>query len=215
MEYNNNSPRSTLDQKADLYSILKTAEFLRHRFSQGMVESGFFIKRMQSFSRELSQLQTELMRHRLTLLQLLDKMQINQDLRSIIVAISSAEDLQFHDFAQQWQIDPYKLAYSTAEITSAFITLLDYLHLVDIVEDGLLIELFDRLLSHLQTYHTFSPFYNAVGNLRAKGVEFIRMNLGQHPNKMDPPQTNQSFYPSVEYQLSLIFDKFKNYLNLS
>jgi hypothetical protein len=159
--------------RADLYSILQTAEFMIKRYEHGMVEQEVFFKQMGRFQEELRQMEFSLASSKKSLLDIIEQLNNSQHLKEIFKVIGTSADFTFDQEHSQWDFNPVNLAASSAQVTSSFITVIDYLHLVEQVELPFLLELTDNLLRDLQTYEIFYPFFMQVLTLKNEILEII------------------------------------------
>ena len=203
--------RAILDIKADLFSIFQTAAFLKERFETGMVDSLFYYRRLKNSHSELVNLQNELSLWNRTLLDIIDDFKVDQNFISILSVISSIQDFQFNQVAQTWQLDPYLLASVATECTSNFITLLDYLHLVESFEEEFFSQLLADLEKGLATLNTFQPFLLQISHLIQNLPQYLQQsgfyqNTDINHQKPILQEIEQSFYT--------LFQEFKQYLHI-
>ena len=100
---------------------------------------------MKQFHRELIAIQLDLNQRGKTLGQLATKMPVLNEMQPIITMLSALGDISFNEIARDWHVDGFQLATTATEITSNFITLLDYLRLISIPDWDLLLQLIIEL----------------------------------------------------------------------
>ncbi|MHA1795841.1 MAG: hypothetical protein ACTSUK_07005, partial [Promethearchaeota archaeon] len=81
--------RPLIELKADLFSILNTAQFLQTRFEKGGVDTTFYIRRMRFFYQQILQLQKELNFLHASIYDLIDGLPLEGNFRSLIATIAS------------------------------------------------------------------------------------------------------------------------------
>lgn len=160
--------------KADLFSILQTAEFLIFRYQKGMVEEEVFYKQMGRFQEELRQIEQELAPSNKSILEIINNFDNGEHLKDVFKEIGTAADYLFDQENSTWNYNPVNLASAAAQVTSSFITLLDYVHLVEQGDLPFLLELIEKLLQNLQKFEIFYPFLMQVITLRNEILETIR-----------------------------------------
>ncbi len=203
--------RPILDIKADLFSIFQTATFLKKRFESGLVDSLFYYRRLKHSHSELVKLQNDLSLWDRTLLEILDDFKVDQNFTSILSVISSIQDFQFNQIAQTWQLDPYLLASVATECTSNFITLIDYLHLIEAFEEEFFMQLLTDLEKSLSGIHTFQPFLLQISQLKQDIPQFIQQSGLHHAS--DPTQS-KPILQEIEQSIYTLFQEFKQYLHI-
>lgn len=206
------SPRPRIEQKAELFAIIQTANFLKTRFDQGIVDSNFYIRRMKFFYTQIMDLQAELTASNTSLMEILDGLNLEGNIRSIITVISSTMDYQFNALAQQWELDPYQLAAASTQVTSDFITLLDYLHIAEDFNEGFVHELLENLITHLQQIHTFKPFSEHLLQLQEQLSHYFQDFELRSDSTVDQVR---KCYSQIEEIIYTAFQDFKKYLHLS
>ena len=203
--------RSVVDIKADLYSIFQTAAFLKERFESGMVDALFYYRRLKHSHSELVALQNELSQWNRSLLQIVDDFKIDQNFTSILSVISSIQDFQFNEIAQTWQLDPYLLASVATECTSNFITIIDYLHLIEAFEEEFLQQLIGDLERSLSQINTFQPFLMQIVQLKQNLPQFFHQS-GLY--QATDPSHIKSILQKIEQSIYTLFQEFKQYLHI-
>jgi len=200
--------RSHIDRKADLFSYLQTAGFLKARYDAGRMAADFYFRNLRFFHKQLTQLQTELTPYNLSLLDLVDKIVLPPEVKSVLALLSSVKDYQFNTIAHEWQLDPYQLAAGATKITSHFITLLDYLRLVDTFDSDFLMELIVELHESMTVLHTFAPFL-------ARLTQFEQDLPGYfHDNHLDDRSSSENVknaYKVIEDLIYTLFQEFKQF----
>ncbi len=207
----NSIKRTLVEIKADLYSILQTAGFIRNRFETGSIDSLFYYQKMKKFHSDVVSLQNELSYQQKTLLDILDNFSVDGDFRTILSVVSSIQDFQFNQMAQNWQLDPYLLASVATECTSNFITLIDYLHLIEAFDQDFLSLLISELEESLGKIHTFQPF-----SIQIKFIKDSIPNLINTSgiNQINDIQQIRTVLSHIEQEIYSLFQEFKQYLNL-
>ena len=200
------------DSKAELFSILQTANFLKSRFDIGLIDMDFYFKRMRFFHNELMILQQKLLPQKKSLIDIVNRFPVNKDLKPILTIISSIQDYNFNKFAQKWQMDPVQLAAEATKITSNFITLIDYLHLVDDFDEEMLMEFIRELRISLGEMKTFEPFFIHIFNLENELPRYFRdIGLSNNSNQIQI----KSVITEIEDIVYDIYKDFKRYLGIS
>ena len=198
--------------KAELFSILQTANFLKSRFDMGLIDMDFYFKRMRFFQNELISIQQKLLPRNKSLIDVVNKFPVNDDLKPILTIISSIQDYNFNQFAQKWQLDPVQLAAGATKITSNFITLIDYLHLIEDFDEPVLMEYIINLRVSLSEMQTFEPFYIHMLNLEKELPRYfqdIHITSSSHPSKI------KLIISEIEDVVYDIYNEFKQYLGIS
>ena len=201
-----------IESKAELFSILQTANFLKSRFDIGLIDMDFYFKRMRFFQNELMSIQQKLLPRNKSLIDIVNKFPVNDDLKPILTIISSIQDYNFNQFAQKWQLDPVQLAAGATKITSNFITLIDYLHLIEDFDESALMEYIKELRESLGEMQTFEPFYIHIMNLEKELPNYfydIQITSNSHPSKI------KSIISEIEDVVYDIYKEFKQYLGMS
>jgi len=204
--------RDFTKSKAELFSILQTANFLKSRFDMGLIDMDFYFKRMRFFQNELISIQQKLLPRNKSLIDIVNKFPVNNDLKPILTIISSIQDYNFNQFAQKWQLDPVQLAAGATKITSNFITLIDYLHLIEDFDEPVLMEYIINLRVSLSEMQTFEPFYIHILNLEKELPRYfqdIHVTSSSHPSKI------KLIISEIEDVIYDIYKEFKQYLGIS
>ena len=204
--------RDFTKSKAELFSILQTANFLKSRFDMGLIDMDFYFKRMRFFQNELITIQQKLLPRNKSLIDIVNKFPVNDDLKPILTIISSIQDYNFNQFAQKWQLDPVQLAAGATKITSNFITLIDYLHLIEDFDEPVLMEYIINLRVSLSEMQTFEPFYIHMLNLEKELPRYfqdIHITSSSHPSKI------KLIISEIEDVVYDIYNEFKQYLGIS
>lgn len=200
--------RSHIDRKADLFSYLQTASFLKARYAAGRIAADFYFRNLRFFHQQLTQLQTELTPYNLTLLHLVDKIALPPEVKSAVALLSSVNDYQYNAVAQQWQLDPYQLAAGATTITSHFITLLDYLRLVENFDYDFLMELIIELRESMKTLNVFEPFVNRMAQFEQDLPQYFHTN---HLDDRSSPEQVKNVYKAIEDLVYTLFQEFKQF----
>ncbi|WP_457557117.1 hypothetical protein [Candidatus Harpocratesius sp.] len=205
-------PRPLIEQKADLYSILQTAKFLQSRFEKGSMDTNFYIRRMRYFYQQILNLQRELHLNQASILDIVNGFNVEGNFRSIISLIASTMDYKFNSLAEQWQLDPFYLARVATQVTSDFITLLDYLHIAEDLDEDFVKELLQALISSLKQVHGFDPFSEHLIQLSQQLPQYFS-ECTTIPNL----SVNQirEIYNQIEEIVASTFEQFKHYLHLN
>ena len=204
--------RDITESKAELFSILQTANFLKSRFDIGLIDMDFYFKRMRFFQNELMSIQQKLLHRNKSLIDIINNFPVNEDLKPILTIISSIQDYNFNQFAQKWQMDPVQLAAGATKITSNFITLIDYLHLIEDFDEPVLMEYIINLRISLSEMQTFEPFYIHILNLEKELPKYfhdIHISSNSHLSKI------KSLISEIEDVVYDIYKEFKQYLGIS
>ena len=107
------SPTLALGEiKAELFSILQTANFLKQRFDWGLLDPEFYFKRTRQFHQELIFLETHATQLGRTLLNLVENFEISQQFIQILQNLAISQDFHFNQKAQHWQLNPLELGSS-------------------------------------------------------------------------------------------------------
>jgi len=200
--------RSHIDRKADLYSYLQTASFLQARYEAGRIAADWYFRNLRFFHHQLTQLQTELTPYNLTLLHLVDKISLPPEVKSVLALLSSVNDYQYNTVAQQWQLDPYQLAGVATAITSHFITLLDYLRLVENFDYDFLMELIVELRESMKNLNAFEPFVNRMAQFEQDLPQYFRTN---RLDDRSSPEEVKNVYKAIEDLVYTLFQEFKQF----
>ena len=203
--------RDFTESKAELFSILQTANFLKSRFDIGLIDMDFYFKRMRFFQNELMSIQQKLMPRNKSLIDIVNNFPVNDDLKPILTIISSIQDYNFNQFAQKGQMDPVQLAAGATKITSNFITLIDYLHLIEDFDEAALMEYIRDLRESLGEIKTFEPFHTHIENLEKELPNYFRdiqITSNSHPSKI------KSIISEIEDVVYDIYKEFKHYLGI-
>ena len=200
--------RSHIDRKADLFSFLQTASFLKARYEAGRIAADFYFRNLRFFHQQLTQLQSELIPLNITLLDLVDKIAVTQEVKSVLALLSSVNDYQYNTVAQQWQLDPYQLARAATAITSHFITLLDYLRLVENFDFDFLMELIVELRESMKTLNAFEPFVNRMIQFEQDLPRYFHTN---HLDDRSSPEVVKNVYKAIEDLVYTLFQEFKQF----
>ncbi|WP_371806171.1 hypothetical protein [Candidatus Lokiarchaeum ossiferum] len=203
--------RTVVDIKADLYSIFQTAAFLKDRFESGMVDALFYYRRLKHSHSELVGLQNELSLWNRSLLEIIDDFKIDQNFTSILSVISSIQDFKFNEIAQTWQLDPYLLASVATECTSNFITIIDYLHLIEAFEEEFFQQLMGDLEKSLSQINTFQPFLIQIAQLNQNLPHYLQQS-GLY--QATDPTHIKSILQKIEQSIYTLFQEFKQYLHI-
>jgi len=203
-EYDNRSSikkKPIGDIKADVYAILKTGQILKKGFDMGNVDENFYFRRMQGFYMELSNIQSQLIPWNKKIIDLFSDLNMGPEMNTVLTLISGIQDYQFDHIAQHWSIDPLQLGQNVSEITSNFITLLDYLHITDEMDYYLLFDLLKDLIGALSEYELFIDIYQSL--------KTIAHNLTKTSENLF---SDQSFIQKVENSINTQFERFKRNL---
>lgn len=203
-------PRPLIELKADLYSILNTAQFLQNRFEKGSVDTTFYIRRMRYFYQQILLMQKELHLLGATVFDLVEGLPLEGNFRSLIGAIANTMDYEFNSIAAQWQLDPFHLAKVATQVTSDFITLLDFLHLAEDMDLEFVSELLSQLIQSLQQIHAFHPFQEHLNQLLMELPNYF-----QECQSVSAPTVEniRAVYSQIEEIIASAFAQFKQYLH--
>jgi hypothetical protein len=199
--------KNLLDLKADLYAICRTVEIMKNRFEAGLLTEDFYVRRMKTFLNEITQIQQELLQYGKKIEEIIQEIPEFMPIAQYIREIVSIGDRQFDHNANSWTINPYQIATAAANVTSKFITLLDYLHLASEVDCCLFNELYTDLERSLTEINSFKFFSMEMDNLKPKIMGFL-----QDPTISSPNIQNQTAIKSVEDTIYRIYSRFKQYL---
>ncbi len=202
--------RPLIELKADLFSILNTAQFLQTRFEKGGVDTTFYIRRMRFFYQQILQLQKELNFLHASIYDLIDGLPLEGNFRSLIATIASTMDYEFNNIAVQWQLDPFILAKSATQVTSDFITLLDFLHLAEDLDLDFVSELLQHLIQSLQQIHAFKPFQEHLTHLLQELPRHFQECQSNSPLSVE---NIRAMYSQIEEIVASAFSQFKEYLH--
>jgi len=162
-----------MDLKSTLYAIIQTASFLKTRYQRGCVDTDFYYRRMKAFQEDISQLQVLFLKKGKKISEIASKIQGSENFSSLLRELVSIGDLRLDDLSVALRIDPFQLASVTINITSRFITLLDYLHVTEEPNPNFMLDLFSELESSLSTLQTFQPVLKDVQELKNSVVPFL------------------------------------------
>jgi hypothetical protein len=197
--------------QADLYSILQTAKILQDRYLKGGISPDFYYRRMKQFHRELIAIQLDLNQRGKTLGQLATKMPVLNEMQPIIAMLSALGDISFNEIARDWHVDGFQLATTATEITSNFITLLDYLRLISIPDWEFLLQLTIDLRISLEKMETFYPI---LAEVRINEQEVRKLVLHAQNEKELEKQTKSFEVKHLEDTFYQLYLTFKHYLNV-
>ena len=202
-----------LEIKSELYSILKTTQFLRDNMSEGKVDHSFYIQKLKSFRNTLQDLTELLQPWKKSLLDLAEELPLRNQAYELLRYISSSHEFKYNTRESNWQFDPHQLAQITSEITSHFITAIDYLHIINSESKSnrysqafpessafdmeTFFDLLREILTALRKSETFLPIYQIMLNFANRVAEQAggAMNLGK-----------------IEDELYKIYSNFKRFL---
>jgi hypothetical protein len=220
-----NSPKldlnrpNLLDIKADLFSILQTARYLMMSSQKGNIDYEFYFKRMGYFHKEILQIEENLKLFGRDVLSTIQNFDSSGNLMEILKEISSIQDYEFERDSRKWQLDPFQLSGSATEITSNFITLLDYLHLIENFELDFFNDLILTLIQSLQQLEIYQPFLSEILRI----YDHIQTEIKQDmiKNQQNIPNPRSQYYPVSENILleakekfSQLFTEFQNYMQI-
>ncbi len=97
------------------------------------------------------------------------------------------------------------------QVTSKFITFLDYLHLEPSNNPNFCLELFEELEKSLLTFAAFEPYYLQITQIKARYVAQIRQTPSITTISMDLAQ----YLNTMKDELYCVFNAFKQYLQSS
>lgn len=205
------SVRPVLNLKADLYAIIYTASFLKERYEKGSINPTFYFRRMKFFHAEIVEIQNQLSVHHTSVLQMLENLEIDPNFKTILSVVSSIQDYNFSQLAQQWELDPFTLASVATECTSNFITLIDYLHMIEDFDPEFLFQLVLDLKNALEKLHTFEPFAIHITQFMNDLPEYFQK---KQINSNSTSQEIREKYKTIEDSVYQLFAEFKQYLYL-
>ncbi len=214
IQHPNRSNHSTyLDQKAELYSILKTSQILKGEYDRGRLKDQTYFRSMQGFYRDLTHLEQMIRSRGKNLRDLLETFPLGFNLKPMLSFITSISDYQYTEIANSWQLDPFMLAATSAEITSNFITLMDYLHLIEDIDIEFIDRLIQTLEDSLRKMAVFHPFAEQIEQIHGTILEILStmskssQNLSLNEIRNIMTEYEESFYK--------IFFEFKETLSFS
>lgn len=206
-----------LDQKAELYSILRTATTLKRQFDSGMLESALYYRNMQRFHQTLSQIDQTVRNQDGNLHELLQQFPIGSNLQPMLVFIKAISDFQYDMIAQKWHIDPFRLAQCATEATSHFITILDYFHLIDYIDLDFIQQLFGNLRSSLSQLNMFQSFVDYLRDLEKEILDVLGNIISPDNNYHIKPDKSdiKHIFHEIEDTMHEFFLDFKHTLSAS
>jgi hypothetical protein len=176
-----------------------------------MLGSDFYYLCLKTFQEDLSQIELGIIHKGKNLQDITANISFSGDLDRIIREISAVSDIHFNQIAQNWSLNPYELAAATVQITSKFITFLDYLHLEPENNPQLCSELLDDLIQSLLSLSIFHPLYLQVVQIKA-----TYSNLFSFNGSMQKSNVNiQTSLNTLKNEIYRIFNDFKHYLHIT
>jgi hypothetical protein len=210
--YASQSPTKPLiDLIADVYAILQTGKFLQTQFDQAKISAEFYFKRMKHFHSELVALQTELTHRGKTLLDFAKKGTFAPEFEPVLRLIGSFDMIQYDRKSREWELDPFQLAAVVTEITSQFITIIDYCRIIPRLDESLLLQLLHELQTGLQKFTVLYPIYAQVRLF----IQEITSRLPEYQALIttDPDQ-NALILRQIEDRIFQIYTEFQRFLAL-
>ncbi len=186
--------------KADLYSIILTVDFLSSRYKKGLINRNLYLKRMRTFYRDLRYLTNKLKSWNLDLFQTANSFDIplitSSSINHILSKIFNVPDINSVDEKG------LKLSGQVAEITSHFITLIDYFHITEHIDFYMVIELINELAESMQGLSVFESFFKEINTLR----RYISSAQKKHLR-------DEKIIRSLEDAFYNLFQEFKAFLS--
>lgn len=106
----------------------------------------------------------------------------------------------------------FYLAKVATQVTSDFITLLDYLHIAEDLDEDFVKELLQALISSLKQVHGFDPFSEHLIQLAQQLPQYFS-ECTTIPN-LNVDQI-RAIYNQIEEIVASTFEQFKHYLHLN
>ncbi len=195
-------PKSKLELKAEVFSLFQTISMLNAQYRQGNLQDQFYVRKMNTYIQDLNRVKRQLRDAAINYERLVADLDLDQNYTEILKSIHEFQLMQQKQReSPTLDYQPLALANQIQTITSHFITLSDYLYLVEVFELELLFDLIRQLLVALHHYDFFSDIFNEVVAWERKIQELITHN-----------QIPQPRIPELRNKFSSIFENYRDKL---
>ena len=190
--------------ESELFALVKSITNLNNKYQKGIVNGIFFKKALKTTMNNLLRLNFVLKEKKLSLSDLLKRMNIAQEYNSAINIINRVSSLNLSDNSIATKNRTFlELPGITSEITTSFITLMDALTLDGLKKNDLILNLFDELNQNLRKFPGLDE--------TLLKVKFVQKNALNHIERL---LSDEKLKQKLIDELYQIFKEFQNKLNL-
>jgi hypothetical protein len=190
--------------ESELFALVKSITNLNDKYQKGIINGIFFRKALKTTMNNLLRLNFVLKENKLSLQDLLKRMNIDQEYNSVIDIINRVSSINISDNSIATNNRTFlELPGITSEITTSFITLMDALTLEGLKKNDLILNLFDELNQNL---HKFPGLDDILSK-----VKLVQKNALNH---IDQLFSNEKLKQKLIEDLYQIFKEFQNKISL-
>lgn len=190
--------------ESELFALVKSITNLNNKYQKGIINGIFFKKALKTTMNNLLRLNFVLKENKLSLQDLLKRMNIAQEYNSVIDIINRVSSINISDNSIATKNRTFlELPGITSEITTSFITLMDALTLDGFKKNDLILNLFDELNQNL---HKFPGLDDIISK-----VKLVQKNALNH---IDQLFANEKLKQKLIDDLYQIFKEFQNKISL-
>jgi hypothetical protein len=168
-EYNNPDIESKIE--SELFALVKSITNLNVKYQKGIVNQNFFKKALKTAMNNLLKLSITLKENNIQLVNLLNKMEFNEEYNSAIDIINRVSSLNISEDSISSKNHTFlELPGITSEITTSFITLMDALTLEGLAKSDIIINLFEELTDNLSKFPGLDGILIRVESVQKKAL---------------------------------------------
>jgi hypothetical protein len=166
-----NTPDVDSKIESELYALVKSITNLNVKYQNGIVNQNFFKKALKTTMNNLLKLNFALKENNIQMVDLLNRMDFNEEYNSAIDIINRVSSLNISDNNISSRNNTFlELPGITSEITTSFITLMDALTLEGLTKNDIILNLFEELTHNLSKFPGLDDVLTRVESVQTEAL---------------------------------------------
>ncbi len=200
-------PKSILELKADLFGIFQTFAMLDKTYRNGGVPASFYQNKYLSLASELDQLILYFEEKNMDYKEILKELPLDSNPFEILDTIKKIKISDLDRREDKLHTRPLQFAQQTSQITSKFITILDYFQVMETIDIEFLRGLIHELLLLIEPIDLINPIFAEIVSIERELLHFLQT---QSLNLQSKKYFEDRFYRTYQSFLAMIQEEKKN-----
>ncbi len=194
-------PKSILELKADLFGIFQTFAMLDKTYRTGGVPASFYQSKYLALASELEQLILFFEEKNIDYREILKELPLDSNPFEILDTIKKIKISELNRVEDRLQTRPFQFAQQTSQITSKFITILDYFQVMETIDIEFLRGLIHELLMLMEPLDLLKQLFAEVVNIER---EILQLSQTQRITSQSKKYFEDRFYHTYQSFLAMI-----------
>ena len=176
-------PKSILELKSELFGLFQTFSMLEKTYRAGGVPTSFYQTKYIALASELDDLILHFEEKNIDFKEILKELPLDANPFEILDIIKKIRISEYNRKQDQLQTRPLHFAQISSQITSKFITILDYFQVMETIEIEFLRNLIHELLMLIEPIELLKQIFGHIVNLEREILHHIQSNEMRDPTK--------------------------------